>query len=181
MLFSTSQMSKTHNLYNHPIVILSNEQPIERVFEFKLLGVHFSQNLSWNAHVNKLMQSCMATLRALKQFKRSANYELRKTLVQSLILSKIDFNNVVFSDASLYVVNRLQKIQRAAASFVLGRFCNDMDILQLQWLPIEERISLALVKLVHKSVNKFNNWPSYLTTQTKTQDHLVYVLITIAV
>ena len=171
MVFSSTQLSRAHNIDNHQVVISSSGQPIERVTAFKLLGIHFNQRLSWDTHINKVIQSCMATLRSLKQFKRSANFPMRKTLMQSLILTRIDYCSAVFSDATACAINRLQKIQRAAASFVLGKYCNDKDILQLQWLPVNERISLSLTQLAYKSLNDFENWQCYLKLKRKEQRH----------
>jgi hypothetical protein len=167
MLFSTPQMAKTHNLGNREIVIQSNGQQIDRVEEFKILGVHFHQHLTWNSHTNKVLKSCMATLRSLKQLKRSASFNLRKSLVQALVLSKIDYCNVVFANAPNFTIKRLQKIERSAASLVFNRYCNDNEILALNWLPIEERISLSLVKLAHKALHKAKNWPTYLKLSFK--------------
>ena len=43
----------------------------------------------------------------------------------------------IFTDCLL---KRLQRIQFAAASFVFGRYVNDIDsILKLGWLPMKER------------------------------------------
>jgi len=39
---------------------------------------------------------------------------------------------------------------------VYGRNTNENDVLRLKWLPIQERISLSLVKLEHKALKKHN-------------------------
>ena len=45
-------------------------------------------------------------------------------------------------------MKHLQKIEFAAASFVYGRYVNNIgDILKLNWLPVEERRDFNLLKL----------------------------------
>ena len=53
----------------------------------------------------------------------------------------------------------------AAASFVYGRYVNDIgDILKLNWLPVEERRDFNLLKLTSKAL-RTEQWPSYLNLQ----------------
>ena len=60
---------------------------------------------------------------------------------------------------------RLQKSEFAAASFVYGRYVNDIgDILKLNWLPVEERRNFNLLKLTFKALHA-KQWPSYLNLQ----------------
>jgi len=59
-------------------------------------------------------------------------------------------------------MKRLQKIEFAAASFVYGRYVNNIgDILKLNWLPVKERRDFNLLKLTFKALY-FIQWPTYL-------------------
>ena len=102
----------------------------------------------------------------MKQFNRTADINLKKSLAQCLILSKIRYGNVVFGNAPDYLIGRLQKLQRTAASFVLNRYCNDVEILNLKWLPVKESILLSTVKLAHKSLYD-ERFPSYMKLRFK--------------
>ena len=113
MLFSTKQMSRIHNLHDVGIKISSNNKNIERVNTIKILGVNFNEHLTWQDHIKCVLQNGFATLKTLKQFKRTADMNLKKSLVQSLVLSKIQYCNVVYSHAPDYLICRLQKLQRA--------------------------------------------------------------------
>jgi len=54
------------------------------------------------------------------------------------------------------------KIEFAAASFVYGRYINNIgDILKLNWLPVEERRDFNLLKFTFKALH-FKQWPTYL-------------------
>lgn len=161
ILFSTPQMSKRHNLQNTMVEIFNNDQPIERIGDVKVLGMRFNQHLTWRNHINATTQSCYFTLKSLRLFRRPADFKLRRSLAQSLILSRINYCNVLFSDAPQYLLKKLQKLQNAAARFVYGRHANEQDVINLKWLPVKERISLSLVKLAHKALHDVS-WPSYL-------------------
>ena len=64
-----------------------------------------------------------------------------------------------------YLLTRLQNIEFAAASFVYGRYVNDIDdILKLNWLPVDERRDFNLLKLTFKALY-FKQWPTYLNLQ----------------
>ena len=60
-----------------------------------------------------------------------------------------------------YLKKRLQRVQVAAASFVLGRYTNKPDLRKLGWLPVVERRESHLLNNVVKALH-FIDWPSYL-------------------
>ena len=55
--------------------------------------------------------------------------KLKKQVAELLILSKMDYADVVFHPLSLKLQKRLQKVENAAASFVLGRYVKEKDII----------------------------------------------------
>ncbi|XP_057302777.1 uncharacterized protein LOC130636943 [Hydractinia symbiolongicarpus] len=102
----------------------------------KILGLHFDEHLTWKEHVTKTTQS-------------------------SYLLSKLNFNNVVYGQLPKYLVNRLQRVQNVAASYVTGRYVSLNDIIDLGWLPVKENFDFATVKLAHNAMHD-KNWRSYL-------------------
>ena len=76
-----------------------------------------------------------------------------------------DYCHSVFSPLPRYLLKRLQKIEFAAASFVYGRYVNDIgETLKLNWLPAEERRDFNLLKLTFRALY-FKQWPIYLNLQ----------------
>ena len=67
-----------------------------------------------------MVSGCYATLSILRKLKCLAKYELRKQLAETLILSKLDYADVVFYPLPQFLLRRLQRAQFAAASFVLA-------------------------------------------------------------
>jgi len=56
----------------------------------------------------------------------------------------------------------MQRVQNAAASFVLNHYCSEEDVSKLGWLPTLENTKLNILKLGNYAVYN-NNWPEYLT------------------
>ena len=68
LLFTTQQMARRHQL-NFELKS-ADGKVIERVSNFKLLGVTFSQDLKWNKHVKKATSSAYGSLKILTRLKR---------------------------------------------------------------------------------------------------------------
>ena len=77
-------------------------------------------------------------------------FKLKRQVAELLVLSKMDYADAVFRPLSLRLLKRLQKVQNAAASFVLGLYAKEKDVITLGWLPMKERIDWHLMKLSFK-------------------------------
>ena len=162
ILFATSKLSSKHKLDDEScFTITCNSNKIERESTVKLLGVQFDKHLSWVNHINQVIKSSCGTLRILRQFKRFTPLRVRKNLAESLVLSKLSYCNEVYSQIPKYLVNRLQRVQNITAGYVLGRYAKLKDVVELNWLPIEENTDYNIAKLVFHAL-KDKNWPSYL-------------------
>lgn len=165
LLFSTPKLRKLHNL--NQISIQANDTILSSVASFKLLGVYFDQSLTWKTQINHLMKECFSKISILKRVKRILPYQTRKYLIQSLVLSKLDYGIQLLSNIPKYQENRLQKIINAASSFINNRYSTTNDSLKLRFLSIKERRSFQLAKLVHKSLYD-DHFPIYLKQSLKT-------------
>ena len=146
-------------------LVRSNSKSIEHVRSAKLLGVIFDENLSFSEHVYSTLKICYGTLRTLKNFKRFTPLRVRKSLAEALVLSKLNYCNVVYGQLPQYMINRLQRLQICAASYVYKRYATIDDVLSLNWLPVVEYIEFSTVKLVHQALHS-QRWPTYLRLET---------------
>ena len=64
-----------------------------------------------------------------------------------------------------YLTARLHRVQKAAASFVNGKYATTSDILKLNWLPVTEQREWHILKSTHKSLYS-SDWPNYLRLET---------------
>ena len=162
VLFATWQMNRARQLDAPNLYKIINEgKEIERVSSFKLLGVTFNQDLTWNEHIKSTTRSAYQMLRTLALIKRYTPFHVRKQLAEALVLSKIDYGNAVFHSSPAYLMKQLQRVQNATASFVTNKFCKLPNVLQLKWLPVMERAEFSVAKLAWKSVN-CADWPKFL-------------------
>ena len=73
----------------------SNGKYIKQKLTAKLLGITFDYNLTWNEEINIITKSTYGVLRVLKSFKRFTPFATRKCLAEPLVLSRINYCNVV--------------------------------------------------------------------------------------
>ena len=131
------------------------QQQKERVKEYKLLGIILDEHFEPHSHINKILKNGYSTLGILKVSKRYAPYNLRKQLCESLILSKLDYWNILLK-TSQYQRNRLKKLLQSCEGFVKCKYGNKNDVIDLKWLLLEERIDSSILKLVYNGINKEN-------------------------
>ena len=106
ILFSSSRLSSKHNLEDCKEDCPG--QSIQQKANVKLLGVILDQHLTWIDQINNIIRSTHGTLRVLRKFSRFTPMKVRKTLAEALILSKINYCNVVYGQLPKYLINRLQ-------------------------------------------------------------------------
>ena len=73
-LFGTSQMLKKHDFSNFPH-IECNGNHIERVKEWKMLGIYLDENLHWEFQLNEILKGCY------QFFENFAQPHIRKHLI----------------------------------------------------------------------------------------------------
>ena len=105
--------------------------------------------------------SCYKVLATLRKIKNMTPQETKKSLVQSLVLSKLNFNYSVTYPHPKFLQKRVQRVQNAAAGFVLNRVCSERDVLELGWLPTLENTQLGNLKFGHRALFS-EAWPEYL-------------------
>ena len=70
VVLSSSQMSRVHSLGQlNPSLGISNRS-LERVILTKLLGIYFSEHVSWEEHVRKLSKTCYIVFGVLRKIKK---------------------------------------------------------------------------------------------------------------
>ena len=85
-------------------------------------------------------------------------------MVHAMVLSRLDYCNVVFHGLNLRDIARLQKVQNSAARFIFGRGKRShvTELLKkVHFLPVMYRVSFKIALLVFKCLN--NMAPQYLS------------------
>src|SRR6218665_61878 len=136
--------------------------------EVRDLGVVLDRDLTMTSHITGLVRTSFAIIGQLRSVSRSLTQDATRHLVQSLILSRIDYCNVAFTGLPQRSIIRLQAVINAAARLILRvkKFDHILTLMrdELQWLRIGERIKFKLSILVYKCLN--NSAPPYLVDRS---------------
>jgi len=119
--------------------------------------------LDINIHITYICKTCFFKIRSIWKIRRNLTIKSTKTLVHALIISKLDYCNTLLYGIHDYLLEKLQKVQNAAARLVMG--CSNSTpskplLQQLHWLPIRERITFSLLFQVFKALNNLS--PPYV-------------------
>ena len=89
--------------------------------------------------------------------------ESTETLIHAFISSRLDYCNSLFYNIPAYQLQKLQRIQNAAARLILqeSKFCHITPLfMTLHWLPVKYRIQFKILLLTFKAINLLA--PSYI-------------------
>ena len=129
---------------------------IRFVSTIKNLGFIMDSNLTLTNQIISLKKNCFATIRKIAKIRYLLSKDSLKTIVNSLVISCLDYCNALYYGIDQKLLLQLQQIQNAASKLVMGKYkhCHmDNDLNQLHWLPIKKRIIFKIALLVYKSVN----------------------------
>ena len=95
----------------------------------KLLGIHLDNRLNFNLHINTICKSASSQLNALVQLKKFLSYEQKKVLVNSFILSNLDYCPLVWFISSAKSVKKVENLQKPALRFLQDNYHSSYKIL----------------------------------------------------
>ncbi|KAK3550861.1 hypothetical protein QTP70_006419 [Hemibagrus guttatus] len=127
------------------------------------LGVTMDNQLSFSSHVTNVARSCRFLLYNIRRIRPFLSTQATQVLVQSLVISRLDYCNSLLAGLPLNAIRPLQMIQNAAAPLVfnLPKFSHTTPLLRsLHWLPVAARIRFKTLMLAYKAKN--GPAPSYL-------------------
>ena len=115
--------------------------------EVKNLGVWLDSSLTMNTHmnthINKTCSIAFYHLYNLRRIRKYLSQDAVEILIHTLIYSRIDYCNSLYLGLPDYQIQKIQRVQNAAARLVYnaGKYCHTTPLLfKLHWLPIRERI-----------------------------------------
>ena len=111
--------------------------------------------LSFENHVIHLKKKAFKTLRNIVKIRFLLTKEQTKTIVNSMVVSCLDYCNGLFYGISCKLIHQLQLIQNAAAKAVTRKYKHDHlenDLKDLHWLHIKKRIIFKIALIAFKAV-----------------------------
>ncbi|KAI4898392.1 hypothetical protein NFI96_033774, partial [Prochilodus magdalenae] len=134
------------------------------------LGVILDGQLSFSAHIANLTRSCRFLLYNIRRIRPFLSQEATQLLVQSLVISRLDYCNSLLAGLPLRAIRPLQLVQNAAARLIfnLPKFTHVTPLLRsLHWLPVVARIRFKTLMLAYKAKN--GPAPPYLMAMVKSR------------
>ena len=158
--FSSSR--RLNQLDNTPFLVCSDlVQPTDEVRD---LGLQLDNSLTLVPHITKVVRTCFGVLRQLRSVIRTLPRDVSRQLVQSFVLSHVDYCNAIFVGLPQRDIARLQAVVNAAARLIsgVGKYDHITPVLRdvLHILRINQRIQFKLCLLVFKCLH--NLAPQYL-------------------
>ena len=147
----------------------------------KTLGILLDQNLTLERQVNNVRKQCGFTLRNLWQVHRAMDIPTKILMVKQLIISKLDYCNVLYCGLPKRIVDGLQKVLNSCIRFIYNLHGHQDDytryFMQSHILPAQQRLNfkacLTAYKIVHglapiymqEQVPLDENWGTNRTTR----------------
>lgn len=141
------------------------------------LGVWFDSNLSMSTHISKTSSSGFYFLYNIRRIRKYLTRELTETLIHAFISSRVDYCNSLLYGLPKCQLNKLQRVQNAAARLVFqeSKYCRISPLLRsLHWLPVKYRIDFKVLLLTFKAIHGMA--PQYLSNLISLKEFTGYNL-----
>jgi dsDNA-binding SOS-regulon protein len=139
------------------------DSEVNAVGSARNIGAVIDARLNMDGHVNKITSSCYFNLRNISKIRRNLTQDATTTLVQALVVSKLDSLNSLLYGVPEKLTRKLQLVQNHAARVIvkLKRYDHITPVLKdLHWLPITYRVEYKICLLTYKCLQ--GTAPSYL-------------------
>ena len=136
---------------------------IRFISSVKNLGIYLDSHLTLNKQITEVKKKCFLTIRNIRKIRFLLSPDQVKTIVNSLVISCLDYCNSLYFGISEKLLLQLQLIQNACAKAVTGKYKYDHlddDLKTLHWLNVRKRVIFKIGLLAYKSVNGLS--PHYL-------------------
>lgn len=161
MIFKNRNCNTSHQL-------LYNNHPLERVSEYKYLGLIITENFKWDAHIDLIKDKITPYIFCLRKLRNVLPRKALKLIYYAYIHSQIIYLNPVWSGCSKFKLNQLFVLQKRAIKYVMGvhwrhpsenLFKNGFKSILL---IIEEELLVLIYKIVNNLIKH-----NYELTQIK--------------
>ena len=159
---STSETSFINFTLNNMIISPSHSS--------KNLGLVFDDKLSFKNHISSITKSSNFHLFRIKKIRTSLSRNLTKTLINALVLSRIDYCSSLLHLLPAKATAPLNRIIRSSirTTYSLTRLDHSTTTSHQSsrmWLPFSLRCKLRILSIIHKSIYSFT--PSYISDLIK--------------
>ena len=140
--------------YPATLIYSIDGQDLNRVSEYKYLGVIFDESLTWNAQVKYLLSKAGKRIGMLGRTRKNISMHTASTIYKSFILPIVDYCDAVWNCCGAVNTDMIEKLQRCAVRIIM-QMDSSYDALQyLRYTTLERRREGHILKLVKNCLNK---------------------------
>ena len=129
------------------------------------------------SHVNNICSLSFYYIYYIRRIRKYLSHQTAISLIHAFITTKLDNCNSLLCGLPTIHINKLRRVQNAAARLVTNtpRTCHITPILKdLHWLPIKYRIEFKIVLLIFKCL--YGLAPQYLVNLIAVAAQSIYTL-----
>ena len=123
----------------------------------KILGIIVDGHLTWESHVSLVVRRCYAALRGLSKMSHSLSRDVKKFLIEALVIPHIMYCITVWGGCGVTQRKRVQKVLNHCARVVFSvRKSEHVTPLfeELEWASVDVRVSERDIAMVHRLLNR---------------------------
>jgi hypothetical protein len=159
-------ISKTFYILFRPSLKLSNNIKlaidgceIHKVSHLKFLGIFIDDKLSWKIHIKHLESKVSSLIGILSKIRFKINIETSNLIYDGLIISQLNYCNVLWASGYKTTINKLETLQARAL-----RICNRLDyklskpktFALLNRLSLSQLNKLNILKFVYQTIKGYS-------------------------
>ena len=100
------------------ILLTIDSQTIKSVPSVELLGIHLDDKLNFNLHISNICRSAANQLNALIRLKSYLNFNAKRVLINSYIISNFNYCPLVWIFSTAKSLNKIASLQKRALRFL---------------------------------------------------------------
>jgi hypothetical protein len=147
----------------HPPLKMNNRD-IQEVLSHKHLGIYFSDNGSWQEHIDYIVKKSFVRLNILRRFRLILDRFTLEKMYFSFIRSILEYGDVVWDSNIQYLGDRIDHVQIEGKRIVTGgtKLTSINKLYDVKvWEKLADRRTNHKLVLFHKMVNREE--PAYLS------------------
>ena len=128
------------------------------------LGVTLDSHLTLDAHVRSVCKKAFFHLYRISRIRKYLTQSATRQLVHAFVTAQLDYGNSLLAGLPAIRLDRLQRVQNAAARLIIGSRKYDPispHLKALHWLPVRQRIDYKIAMLTFQSLG--GSAPKYLS------------------
>ncbi len=138
----------------------------------KILGFKFDSNMTMSDQISSVTSACFLQLYRMYKIRQCLDEEAARSMVHSLITSRLDYCNALYYGLPDVQLNRLWCVQKASARLISNtkKYDHITPIMKrLHWIKYHRRPEFKVLVITYKSLN--NMAPSYLSDLLVSRDN----------